>query len=993
MGVDDKFKELVETCTMECLHDGHRKQVADAALDIAALLKTGNNTLGDVIDTLNPYLVHDDERVRQRGTRALADIVTQALILKETMDLNARQVLTTFFLERVEDTFSFSDTIRGAAVILRSSEESGSDPHTLLNSDKEAALATLKNVMRNAGTVSMSMAARQDVLYVVTNLYDICQPSGADAALLALALRVLFVGERDPSLLKGSFMLLARLLRRTGAEALEKCGEQLFDAYSAYFPILFVPRGSLVTKDELVVSLRMCFAATPYLAFFAIPFLLDKTSSSIASAQADAFATLASCVRSFGASICGPDFPTKALETLRANAFGQDFPALLDSVGILVSAVVATYPQDIGDKFFRAFFDIAATVVLPPKEMEKDEEFDEETSNTGRKILAKLFRSEGCFKKEGGDPASFVTIVHDKLNTIPEAHKKFRYLIIAVLADMAEELTNVPTGTSGIKECAEALNTIFVQHMVDPTESADVFQHAGRGCSFLAGLPNNTMPESTVEKDVETLITVGCSTDRSDAIRSNAFSILTELASKRPDLVAGHIKKCLEQEGVEDNTVVLKGVEGVAKCGNKLFRPIFEALTKLVLSGPNPETHQTLLEAWENVSTFCDASAKESWEIADQTIRGIATYKHDRNIATTDAFRHVIRALMEMAPEDAQKELFDWMCKQTDGAFTDSAMFFAAVSSLKKSVAESKMPEIMETLVKKRTSFASGCTDDSAETACAIAISSLFNKTSGDKWKKERTEALDLAIAHHDSVLLCWMCRAALMNAEDGDSAQKAMDALISLAAESVDAGKCFAVVCAKECPIPEGLKTEAGATSTDGYHERMFGLAFDKLMARYEADQLNHGLLVALANVLSTAPAAKVEEHKTKCVSIAMRSITALKPEDDGMPTLLMLGSLLKSAPQLFVRDEKGEIALDKFGALLNRLCRIATTQKDGHCRAQALELLLLIRRNFAECHTLPFQKHIVALLTDGIDDPKRPVRMLAVRCRNAWMVFLPPE
>ena len=167
-----------------------------------------------------------------------------------------------------------------------------------------------------------------------------------------------------------------------------------------------------------------------------------------------------------------------------------------------------------------------------------------------------------------------------------------------------------------------------------------------------------------------------------------------------------------------------------------------------------------------------------------------------------------------------------------------------------------------------------------------------------------------------------------------------------------------------------------------------MFGLAFDKLMARYEADQLNHGLLVALANVLSTAPAAKVEEHKTKCVSIAMRSITALKPEDDGMPTLLMLGSLLKSAPQLFVRDEKGEI-----GALLNRLCRIATTQKDGHCRAQALELLLLIRRNFAECHTLPFQKHIVALLTDGIDDPKRPVRMLAVRCRNAWMVFLPPE
>lgn len=110
-------------------------------------------------------------------------------------------------------------------------------------------------------------------------------------------------------------------------------------------------------------------------------------------------------------------------------------------------------------------------------------------------------------------------------------------------------------------------------------------------------------------------------------------------------------------------------------------------------------------------------------------------------------------------------------------------------------------------------------------------------------------------------------------------------------------------------------------------------------------------------------------------------------------MPTLLMLGSLLKSAPQLFVRDENGETALDKFGALLNRAlphCHIANRRTR---RAQALELLLLIRRKFAECHTLPFQKHIVALLTDAIDDPKRPVRMLAVRCRNAWMVFLPPE
>ena len=997
MSDDEEFKELIETCTMECLHDGHRKRVADAAEDIAKRLEDGSSTLGNVIDGLNSLLTDDDERVRQRGTRALADIVTHALEMKDAVKENARRVLTTFFLERVEDSFSFSDTLRGAAAILCAEEAAGRDQHALLPAEVDAALETLKSVLRNAATVSMPVSARVDVLYVVSNLCDICKPEGDFAVTVALSLRVLFIGERDPSLLKNSFMLLAKMLHRTAAGSLgNKRDELLFDAFSAYFPVLFVPRGSPVTKDELVISLRMCFAATPLLAHLVFPFLIDKTASSIASAQADAFATLASCIRAFGAEVCGPELPQKILDSLRANAFGQELPALIDAVGILSSAVTDIYPPDVAEKFFHDLFETAAMFVFPISDLESDDDFDEEISNTGRKIMIKLFQSKSCFKKEGGgDPCSFVKVVKDKLDSVPEDKSKFRYLGVAALADMAEALVKIPTGTPGVKECADLLAGFFIAFTTNKSEPAQVFENAGRGCASLAEMPPTIVGDDAVTKQIEEMMNAAVDTERTEAARTNAFSVLAKFAAARPQLVATRMKSLLEQSGADESSVVLKGAETVSKCSVEVFRPVFDGLTDLVLkrakSGSAPKM---LLTVWQQVATYCKESDSESLKLADSVIRRIVTFAGEVEFAIENAFRTVIRSLLQMLPLEPHTTVFNWMLEQKELPFCNSLGYYAAISSAKKSVVLTKMPAILLDLVEKRkNSIKDEKFNSDRNTASALAIASIFNKTAQPDWLAKRESVLRDAVERQDCVLLAWLCRASLLIADDSRMTKEGIDSLISLAERSVEAGKCFGVVCAKDCPVREGLIPEADAVISEGYCDRLYSASFAKLLSMHEADSINKGVLIALANVLSTVPASHMTENAAKCAAIARGSLAALKHEDDAMPTLLMLGSLLKNVPQLFTRGENGEMAPEKFGALLSRLCNIAAHQKDAHSRAEALDLLLFIRRNVAECHTMPYQRHVVSQLTSTIDDPKRPVRVLGVRCRNAWMVFLPSD
>ncbi len=86
----------------------------------------------------------------------------------------------------------------------------------------------------------------------------------------------LFKNERDPKNLMSWFSVIETLLAKYSPPS--EIAEQLFNAYSAYFPISLrtAKHPSGITADDLKLSLRRCFAAHDIVASHAIPFLIQK---------------------------------------------------------------------------------------------------------------------------------------------------------------------------------------------------------------------------------------------------------------------------------------------------------------------------------------------------------------------------------------------------------------------------------------------------------------------------------------------------------------------------------------------------------------------------------------------------------------------------------------------------------------------------------------------------------------------------------------------
>ena len=66
--------------------------------------------------------------------------------------------------------------------------------------------------------------------------------------------------------------------------SIDRFVEDLFEIVACYFPITFTPSpddGFGITRDDLVLGLRACLAATPTFGPYGIEMLLEKLSSSI----------------------------------------------------------------------------------------------------------------------------------------------------------------------------------------------------------------------------------------------------------------------------------------------------------------------------------------------------------------------------------------------------------------------------------------------------------------------------------------------------------------------------------------------------------------------------------------------------------------------------------------------------------------------------------------------------------------------------------------
>eukprot|EP01105_Mastigella_eilhardi_P026189 TRINITY_DN7430_c0_g1_i1.p1 TRINITY_DN7430_c0_g1~~TRINITY_DN7430_c0_g1_i1.p1 ORF type:complete len:1006 (+),score=253.50 TRINITY_DN7430_c0_g1_i1:441-3020(+) len=192
-------------------------------------------------------------------------------------------------------------------------------------------------------------------------------------------------GEKEPRHLLALFGLAAELIERLTADG---CGSSaatrgLYEWFSNYFPILFVPRAfdpGAVKKETLVAALRRCYAASPVLAPYAVPFLISKIGSSMSLVKQDACETLAAAAAIYGPAVMAP-YAANAWSAVAAHLFTADDPDAEQAGADLVAMLARLLPHDQSQPFAALVADhcvhlVAAQDVEQPADAERQAESD-----------------------------------------------------------------------------------------------------------------------------------------------------------------------------------------------------------------------------------------------------------------------------------------------------------------------------------------------------------------------------------------------------------------------------------------------------------------------------------------------------------------------------------------------------------------------------------------------------------------------------------------
>jgi len=983
-----------------CVDAERRAKVEDKLADMVVRKELALNAL---VDALGAQLTADDDGERSRGTEILAETIARALgSSRDALEASALRALAAFFAERLDDVACQPHVLRGLSALAAAASPFGA----CFGAAQECA-ALAAGVAARVAPATLSPESRRQAVEVVAIAATRAQPTGAAAFALARGLRRLYVGDRDPRVLLTALSLTARLCRAAGPAPLAADGaKELFDAFSCYFPVLFVPRlpegtdpSVAVSKDELVSTLRLCFASNPAFAPLALPFLLDKTASSIAAARADALLTLAACVRAYGGPAgCGADFPDRALTALRANSLSAgDSEAVVSAAVSLATAIAETFdnktlvPQLVDDPLLKTLCaeDIDATQLV-----------DVDDALAAKRMLPALLATPA------GAPVAEKAMAELAKHCCGTKDHHIRAL--GTIADFASVLVHSPSEAAAAAAAAATTTAPVLKIVCDacvaalkaaPTTTA-VIAEASRGIGAVAHSPDQAVLEDN-EAFVAgiralTHIAADSSADITLEARAAAALGLTNIGSHRPDLINSHALPTLLVASFAPATterLALRTLPPLCAAHPDLFNAISTAvLTALESSPPDTALITTLAECCRDSAALAakDAPAPAvaaHTELLLNTAQHIASVAIDASAsceasadAVLTACRAVVRSVTEGIKTQPERQLslvrmlrplfFTAATEDVPASLIDSAikalpLFCTAVAACDNDAA----PELAADIVPLQQAAESGkCA------AAAMAVASVVAKLPCESVVV--AEAAADALRSGQPLLLAWIARALLLR--DHSRAQELLLALVALCDSRVGAAELVNVAVGRMAVDAEG---GLGCTD-DKLGARGFAIAFDPLLAMHERDTTRAAPLTALAHVVAAAPRDVLEREAARCVPAALRALLHMTRES-ATATVAMVSALATAAPALLGGD-----ALD--GAL-KRLCDVATHPADypARARAAALNALHVLRFKLPEYRTLPYQRVVVAGLLPALDDPKRAVRAIAVKCRNAWIIF----
>ncbi|XP_013406469.2 MMS19 nucleotide excision repair protein homolog, partial [Lingula anatina] len=211
---------------------------------------------------------------------------------KDFLTIKEVELLVNFFSDRLKDHHSVTPHVLFGLLAMS----------TFTHLPPGSGQQMVKEVSKEVHVQSLAQADRRSAYSILINLLhtkmEELKPMGADFVYNFIQT---MDGERDPRNLVLAFNIVPVIVQNF---PIGMFAEELFEVTSCYFPIDFTPPPNDphgVTKDELVLGLQRCMAATPLFAQYCLPLLIEKMTSDVQSAKKDAFHTLAKCTETYAA--------------------------------------------------------------------------------------------------------------------------------------------------------------------------------------------------------------------------------------------------------------------------------------------------------------------------------------------------------------------------------------------------------------------------------------------------------------------------------------------------------------------------------------------------------------------------------------------------------------------------------------------------------------------------------------------------------------------
>jgi DNA repair/transcription protein MET18/MMS19 len=182
----------------------------------------------------------------------------------------------------------------------------------------------------------------------------------------------------------------------------------------------------------------------------------------------------------------------------------------------------------------------------------------------------------------------------------------------------------------------------------------------------------------------------------------------------------------------------------------------------------------------------------------------------------------------------------------------------------------------------------------------------------------------------------------------------------------------------------PDDLLTKQNHCQILGLHKhKSFSLLVPSITSTFkEADQQTKpNYLIALSGALRWMPFDIVVEEVNQLVTLLLQSLD-LKDVDSVKEAAI--GTLMSTLV------EKPQVLEEHANALISRLLTNATSKDKTSppaVRIAALKALALVADKFKAETVLPYRRNVAKKLIAALDDPKREVRSVAVKCRAKWL------